>query len=152
MHTRPSLPEWVARIASRNTVKFFKKNPDYETFDPSKDRLWDELFTPNGGFLSKDLNGKRRGFGITMLHQLHCLQQLREAIQILAMGSNKTASHGDLHKRHQNDANPVSDVIHSTHFSHCFDYLRQVSLERTQTSWMATEQNLRLFSARQMAR
>jgi hypothetical protein len=99
-----------------------KFEPQYEfrSLDASTDLLWDDdhLLTPNGGYLVREFDGEDSYFGITMFHQLHCLQALRTALQILTAQVNGTGS-GEL---------PHTHWRHGTHYLHCLDYLKQVSM------------------------
>jgi Mycotoxin biosynthesis protein UstYa len=100
----------------------FEPRFDYRSLDASSDKLWDDdhLLTPNGGYIVRERNGQDVYFGITMLHQLHCLQALRRALQILTAENNGTGS--NVHNL------PKSHWPHGSHYLHCFDYLRQVSM------------------------
>jgi hypothetical protein len=53
----------------------FVPHPEYSNLSYQYDKLWDELLPSNGGFLADTK------FGITMFHQLHCLQLLRIGLQ-----------------------------------------------------------------------
>jgi len=98
----------------------FQPKFDYRSLDASTDTLWDDdhLLTPNGGYIVRKWNGRDMYFGITMLHQLHCLQALRKALQILTAQINGTSSSNF----------PESHWPHGSHYLHCLDYLRQVSM------------------------
>ena len=53
----------------------FVPHPEYSNLSSQYDKLWDEILPANGGFLADTK------FGITMFHQLHCLQLLRICLQ-----------------------------------------------------------------------
>ena len=98
----------------------FEPQPNLRSLDASTDVFWDtdRLLTPNGGYIIREYEGQDSYYGITMFHQLHCLQALRTALQILTAKANGTGS-GEL---------PPSHWKHGTHYLHCLDYLKQVSL------------------------
>jgi Mycotoxin biosynthesis protein UstYa len=110
----------------------FNSTPEYESFDRSKDHLWEELLSSNGGFLVREMNGEKHLFGITMFHQLHCLQMIRMAIQNLTLGPSTNSSHNghSLKIRHgePGEMDKEMDENGPQHWQHCFDYLRQVRL------------------------
>jgi hypothetical protein len=93
----------------------FRQHEEYESFAKDTDYLWSNLQSPNGGFMVKEINGDKHNFGISMFHQLHCLQNLREAIQLFSLTLNGTISLDKTKER--------ADFMH---FGHCVDYLRQV--------------------------
>jgi len=98
----------------------FEPRFDYRSLDPSTDALWDDdhLLTPNGGYLVREMDGEDEYFGVTMFHQLHCLQALRTALQVLTAQVNGTGS----------GIFPESHWPHGSHYLHCLDYLRQTIL------------------------
>lgn len=53
----------------------FVPHPQYANLSSQYDKLWDELLPANGGFLADSKQG------ISMFHQLHCLQLLRIGLQ-----------------------------------------------------------------------
>jgi hypothetical protein len=97
----------------------FEPRLDLRSLDASTDVLWDDkhLLTPNGGYLLRNIDGEDSYLGVTMFHQLHCLQALRTALQVLTNKVNGTGS-GELPDTHW----------HGNHYLHCLDYLRQVSM------------------------
>ncbi|KAK2011707.1 hypothetical protein LZ32DRAFT_511519, partial [Colletotrichum eremochloae] len=62
-------------------------------------------------------------YGISMFHQLHCLDILRRAFQMLLEAT-------DLHQpeMQQRSSNPHESHYDQDHWTHCFDYLRQQSI------------------------
>jgi len=60
---------------------------------------WNSIFPPGRGFIH--LGPNKRRFGLSMFHQIHCLDMIRQAM--------------------------LSDTT-SGHIHHCFSYLRQVAL------------------------
>ncbi|RPD61389.1 hypothetical protein L227DRAFT_471958, partial [Lentinus tigrinus ALCF2SS1-6] len=71
----------------------------YQVSSPEADGEWAALFPPGGGFMR--LGPEGRPFVLTLYHQLHCLDRIRQAI-----GEKHTTQH-----------------VH-----HCFNYLRQLVL------------------------
>lgn len=53
----------------------FVSHPEYSNLSSQHDKLWDEILPSNGGFLADSK------YGVTMFHQLHCLQLLRIGLQ-----------------------------------------------------------------------
>ena len=103
----------------------FANHREYQTLETEDDALWDDLLTPNGGFIwQTEADGKRHVSGISMFHQLHCLQMLRAKLfqfREQALGAPDPAEpdhNGSKHSHH-----PIDDK----HWLHCLDYLRQVS-------------------------
>lgn len=98
----------------------FSAHPEFANLSHKYDALWEGVLPSNGGFLNHiGPDGTQVGEGITMFHQLHCLQLLR-------IGLQQKHSNGE-------EAVPVVDghghSVHanSEHYLHCLDYLRQVS-------------------------
>ena len=102
----------------------FTPHPEYANLSIQYDALWQDLLPSNGGFLIPLDAGSGEGKkGITMFHQLHCLQLLRIGLQKVhhgaageAGGSVEMAKDMKGHSMHANDE----------HYLHCLDYLRQV--------------------------
>ncbi|PSS34214.1 hypothetical protein PHLCEN_2v1724 [Hermanssonia centrifuga] len=78
----------------------------YQVDGPDVQLEWDSIY-PGGDLGFIRLGPRKRFFGLSLYHQIHCLESLREAI--LGQG------HGEGH----------SGVDHS---SHCLNYLRQTVL------------------------
>jgi hypothetical protein len=75
---------------SRTHSVIFRNRPGYHDLTKFGDEKWDSVLPPNGGFASlptKD-GGESKITGITMFHQLRCLQILRNTIQELAAVQN----------------------------------------------------------------
>lgn len=87
----------------------FRSASEYRDLSPVGDQAWEDLLTSNGGFLVQEIDGKEHTYGISMFHQVHCLQKIRLSLQAL---SNSSVSH----ENHLDG-----------HIVHCLDYLRQVS-------------------------
>lgn len=90
---------------------------EFQNLSHEYDYIWENLTKRSGAFLPRyDVpSGTENMWGITMFHQLHCLQLIRGKIQRLLFPNESLteeyAVHGD---------------IATDHYLHCFDYLRQV--------------------------
>ncbi len=76
----------------------------------------DRILADNAGneFIQLKENGsKPKRYGVSMLHQLHCLEMIRSAVYESAMSSHHSV------KR---------EVDREDHMNHCFQYLKQVRL------------------------
>ena len=115
------------------SVEFYE-HYEYQNLSHASDHLWDELLTPNGGFLAGlDDAGQPHRYGISMFHQLHCVAMLRMLVQNLIFGDEASITAHGMPGNHINKKNvPRSDYgaahndFDSEHWLHCFDYLRQV--------------------------
>lgn len=114
----------------RMTSVVFREHSEYKDLSHTYDHFWDSLFPPNGGYIEARGNDQsRHDYGISMYHQLHCLQMIRSAIQALQSQVERESAivHDDTHMAH---AHTQSEARHSHpeshHWLHCFDYLRQV--------------------------
>ena len=103
---------------------------EYRNLSHEYDDLWDDLVSPNGGFIltlgeGDDDDGNSKTVhknGISMFHQLHCLTLLRGAIQRM-VDQNHTMSG---QQQHGGGNQHSSEHWSQDHYLHCFDYLRQV--------------------------
>ncbi|KAE8356753.1 hypothetical protein BDV28DRAFT_144874 [Aspergillus coremiiformis] len=99
-------------------------NPIPKTFFPSNKThptLLDEAhLTRNGGFLMlrKTPSAPPIGYGISMLHQAHCVDMLRAA---LFGGPHEHTLH------FRRDTPRAVDSLDDEHLEHCLDYIAQVS-------------------------
>lgn len=125
-------------VSTKARIVTFQDNHDYRNLSHDKDLLWDALIPPNGGFIVKfDEQNKRHGYGVSMFHQLHCLSILRSSFQLLQDKEVKSSSarlppagcthnaqyqYKGLHSKQETHAETIDDE----HWTHCFDYLRQV--------------------------
>jgi len=105
--------------------------PDDESADvPGAHTLLDDArLSLNGGFLRlREPSGRVGFYGVSMFHQLHCVQMLRNHITGNASGHGNHQGHGRS-KRHGNDHGRkiVQDELTPDHLVHCLDYLAQVS-------------------------
>jgi len=130
----------VARIPTK-----FEIHPEYMNMASEYDYLWEALLPPSGGLVDTG-KAEMRVYGLTMFHQLHCLQMIRNAFQDLQPGSIRRQQTYRHHATHQNDeeAHPPE-----RHWTHCLDYLRQVSANPTSTldsykasHWLLSCQNI----------
>ncbi|XMA20259.1 hypothetical protein WAI453_013050 [Rhynchosporium graminicola] len=101
----------------------FETNFTYQSIHPKTDDLWNDLVTPNGGFIYEGSGDEKRVYGVGMFHQLHCLQIFRNHLQ-------------ELYSKKQDRSNRRGmkrGVVHGHHLDlhhtlHCMDYFRQVFL------------------------
>lgn len=100
----------LLKISPLTVETTFKRIEELEDFSPAADGVWEDLFTANGGFIVRKIDGKQHRIGISMFHQLHCLKMLRSLMQSLA----------------NNTENTVDNLSKHTHEAHCFSYLVQV--------------------------
>lgn len=101
----------------------FSKNHDYEDLSLASDSLWNNILTPNGGFLiSFDEKSTSIRHGIGMFHQLHCLQLLRVSLQSHMQDYLNT----DAGNTNQSRRIDHTEHVESKHLTHCLDYLQQV--------------------------
>ena len=110
---KPLLKQIQSNVCASALYDFettFVMDKTYTDLSPLGNQAWDKLLPANGGYITKEIDGKSHKFGISMFHQLHCLQTLRAKIQMLANSST-------------NDNGPRDG-----HIGHCFDFLRQVDV------------------------
>jgi hypothetical protein len=109
-------------VANSNEARFpveFADNMSFATISPSSDKLWEDLVPPNLGLVMKmGEKGERVPYGIAMFHQLHCLQEIRTALQNAVNPNRQTE------KKHASENH--SEAL-PWHVLHCFDYMRHVS-------------------------
>lgn len=116
--------------SERATSTVFREHAEYKDLSHTYDHFWNSLFPPNGGYIeAKGDDQSRHDYGISMYHQLHCLQMIRSAIQDLQsqVEGGSAMEHGDSNMAHSHPRNGASHShLESHHWLHCFDYLRQV--------------------------
>lgn len=97
-------------VPGKNT--FLEYNSSFsEPPSPKTNLMWESLYPPQGGFLRHPELSLQRA-GMTVFHQLHCLDGLRHSL--FSSAQNTVSVHqGDSH-----DSSPE-------HIYHCIDYLRQ---------------------------
>lgn len=89
--------------------------------DEPPNSAWDSLLTSNGGFLiDHDGDGHSETMGISMFHQLHCLQMIRVQIENLIAYNGTGDGIGGLPEFHKDH------VSNWRHWRHCLEYIRQV--------------------------
>jgi hypothetical protein len=120
-------------------VTFSRRNEFYD-LTPEGDANWTALLPPNGGFVSHQTkDGNYEMAGLTMFHQLHCLQMIRAAIQNLQVEGKDLEADLDLQENgmigdmgmEHNTKNKVKrhgPHLDQEHWVHCLDYLMQVSI------------------------
>ena len=100
----------------------FTINSQYMNLSYDANAYWDNLITPNGGFIRQlDSEGIMMKHGISMFHHLHCLQMIRAEIQRLM----HLEQHHDA-QRGSKDERIKETVSDEAHWTHCIDYIRQV--------------------------
>jgi hypothetical protein len=112
-------------VASGTHEVVFDDHEEFQSLSDEGDWAWDNMFTPNGGVLYiNDDSGRRAGFGISMFHQLHCLQMVRFRLQMLTQENNISSPYhmAGLDHEHLGKHHDMSDI----HMLHCLDYVRQV--------------------------
>lgn len=109
---------------STHNTTLFRDDFGYQSLTTEADKLWNGILTPNGGYIYRDDSkmSTRRPYGISMFHQLHCLQMIRRAF-IDAMQNSTSTSFYHSHTSHTH-TREVNDG--AEHLMHCFDYIRQV--------------------------
>jgi hypothetical protein len=120
-------------LAPYHHTTTFTPQPTFSNLSHIYDSQWDAILPANGGFIDHR-NGKDDATattvvvkGVTMFHQLHCLQLLRIALQQSASAENGNGD-GDGHEMGTvKDAKGHDMHANSLHYLHCLDYLRQVS-------------------------
>ncbi|EMC94970.1 hypothetical protein BAUCODRAFT_520272 [Baudoinia panamericana UAMH 10762] len=107
----------------------FTMRKQYWDLTSDGDTLWDEIIPENGGFIfHSNQSGTPYYTGVSMFHQLHCLQMLRMAL----VQKQDPAAHQDGHT-HRRSAAGKGYMHHmhgvkQPHWVHCLDYLEQVRL------------------------
>lgn len=105
-----------------HTVTFYDY-VEFQSIDSASDAAWDNILPPNGGYIYRqEGRGQKQGYGISMFHQLHCLQMVRTKLQTMtshmAAGGESGQREQHAHQHHVDD----------DHVFHCLDYIRQVFL------------------------
>ncbi|KAI1456423.1 hypothetical protein F4805DRAFT_458847 [Annulohypoxylon moriforme] len=120
--SHPSLQECSTIQPSQelHPVKFYKDPWKYPVYDRKESKnidWWDNLLTPNGGFLMvKEKDGEINQIGVSMFHQLHCLSMIRAML----LKGNAHMDHVHVEDRDMNQS-----AKDRGHFLHCFDYIVQ---------------------------
>ncbi|KAI0882872.1 uncharacterized protein GGS22DRAFT_190851 [Annulohypoxylon maeteangense] len=124
-NSQPKLTECPAPHSSQelsptNFVEDPWKYPVYNRKESKGIDWWEDLLTPNGGFLMvKEQGGEINEIGVSMFHQLHCLSMVRAMLL-------KGGSHMDhVHVENRDMNQGAKD---RGHFLHCFDYIVQAIL------------------------
>ncbi|KAI2472784.1 hypothetical protein F4781DRAFT_321073 [Annulohypoxylon bovei var. microspora] len=104
-------------------MKFLKdpwKYPVYNRKASKNVNWWEDLLTPNGGFLMvEEQDGEINKIGVSMFHQLHCLSMIRTELLSGEMHMDHAHVEGRGMKQSAKDRG---------HFLHCFDYIVQAIL------------------------
>ena len=102
------------RPYDRTYSKYYRYMPELQppefTIESMREMTWDErLTTPNGGFLRvQKEDGRTMGYGISMMHHIHCLIMVRDMLTGREM-------------------NTEFEVGGELHWAHCLDYMANVS-------------------------
>ena len=96
-------------------------------------KLLDTKLPSNGGFLKLSEKGAKADlFGVSMFHQLHCLNHLRDAINAYQKNGSQSEqgahAHGDQRVNYGGSLDDVEEnILHDEqHLVHCLDYIAQV--------------------------
>ncbi|KAJ3742322.1 hypothetical protein DFH05DRAFT_1461447 [Lentinula detonsa] len=90
----------------------FNETDHYDFFSTEE---WRTLIPKGHGWVH--LGSQRRPFAVTMYHQFHCLLSIRQALEDVIL--NQTSQY---------------EAGHSSHTNHCFSYLRQGLLCKSDTT------------------
>ncbi|RDW69104.1 uncharacterized protein DSM5745_08864 [Aspergillus mulundensis] len=109
-----------------NLKTFFPAAPS-----PNDNLLSDARLTANGGFFmaqaqaqdSTKPNAKAHGYGVSMLHQSHCIDMLRAAL--FTPQTQNGHEHHAAHLQPRRDGLRELDVLDAEHLGHCLDYIAQ---------------------------
>lgn len=124
-HGSPAIEQAWPDDSDRILTMNFNEHEDYKNLSHEYDHMWDDLLPLNGGFLRKRYsNGQIHGHGISMFHQLHCLQIMRAAYQEM---EEKVEGMRKERREVQEEKPHMHMHLGKGHWLHCFDYLRQVS-------------------------
>lgn len=98
------------------TDRMFEPISDLKSFTSLeiavKDKSWEQL--TEGGFLHvQDADGEVQGYGVSMFHQMHCLNMIRNMLLDVPMS-------------HAHEASDWTED--KMHWLHCLDYLAQVCI------------------------
>ncbi|KAF2430169.1 hypothetical protein EJ08DRAFT_697711 [Tothia fuscella] len=136
----PNKSHFTTFHASRTRPTKFTQRLEFFDLSRASDGNWTALLPPNGGFVSESTkDGGYEMAGITMFHQLHCLQMIREAFQDLTEGKRALESEMDdeedddfmdVGKEHGLRRRSGLRTRHGPHpdqehWVHCLDYLMQ---------------------------
>lgn len=118
------------RVEPMKEVTFVRNEQRYD-LTTAGDPHWEAMLPSNGGFIAAadGINSSTTAVGISMFHQLHCLQIIRRAFQVYTDAGAKQSVRDeatpqirksgaqDAHAHHHGD---------QRHWVHCLDYLAQV--------------------------
>lgn len=114
----------TSNLGERNIPRTFSPNSESE----SSSLLKESKDIPNQGFLilrEATAPARAHRFGVSMFHQLHCLELLRGRIA----GNNESEIHHHNHHDHDHaiESQLPSQNYQDDHVQHCLDYLAQVN-------------------------
>jgi hypothetical protein len=136
-------PDYASKLKSlhllttRTHPVTFQQRPEFFDLSEDGDGNWTSLLPPNGGFVSHP-SPDGPGYemvGITMFHQLHCLQMIRGTIQDLMAGRpvgsrmdgklDEDTKHAKHSHQYLDDFGVRKRHLDQEHWVHCLDYLMQ---------------------------
>ncbi|KAM7214613.1 protein of unknown function (DUF3328) domain containing protein [Rhypophila decipiens] len=100
----------------------------------TKDSWWDRLITPNGGFLlvQDEAEDEPLGFGVSMFHQLHCLNMIRsqflDGMQKDVNGVPENIQTTTSDEDEEDELEKKLRKSERVHLLHCFEYIAQAIL------------------------
>jgi hypothetical protein len=121
-----------------NRRVLFYDREGHLAINESSEESWNSILPPNGGKLIR-YDEQTKGpvvFGISMFHQLHCLQMIREQVELsiemnFSGGTGATQENvhaGSLRNKHtEGKMNHDHREDDYRHVRHCLEYIRQVS-------------------------
>jgi len=122
-------------------IKTFSENPIYmDRPSEESDAAWEALGGPpteHPGFIfienpenynlaySPSEDSAKEMFGVSMLHQLHCLGAIRHVFWGVLEGTVDPQKLLEGYPRNASEPSPEATIHGLWHISHCFDYIRQ---------------------------
>ncbi|KAM7200819.1 protein of unknown function (DUF3328) domain containing protein [Rhypophila sp. PSN 637] len=97
----------------------------------TKDSWWDRLITPNGGFLvvQDKAEDEPLGFGVSMFHQLHCLNMIRsQFLDGMQKDENGVPESIQTTTGEEDELEEKLRKSERVHLLHCFEHIAQAIL------------------------
>ena len=101
--------------AKNETATIFYEHLEFQTWENSADEHWNALIPANGGFASRKDYNDGNPYGYSMIHQLHCVQMIRNDLRELLARIDGRSDGKDNYLY----------WFDEPHTLHCLDYLRQ---------------------------